>query len=273
MSHAPLAVLGGGNMSGAIYRGAVEAGRLDPQRVVVAEPLAERRAAFGQAVESSREALARLEELERAAGTAGQVLLAVKPQNLEDVGKEVAGKIGDRVVVSILAGTPSERVRAALGGACRVVRVMPNTPARIGRGMSAVAVGAAAVEADASLATELFQSVGKVVRIEEELMDAFTAVAGSGPAYVFLLAEAMADAAMSLGLPTDAADLAVRETIAGAGLLMAQEGATPAELRRAVTSPGGTTEAAVLAFEAAGLRDLVARALRAARDRGRELAG
>ncbi|MCH7873254.1 MAG: hypothetical protein IID33_16280 [Planctomycetes bacterium] len=167
----------------------------------------------------------------------------------------------------------------------RVIRVMPNTPARIGQGMTAIAMGCGAQAGDDALAQAIFAAVGEVVSIDETLMDAFTAVAGSGPAYVFYLAEAMSAAAVRLGFNQKQADLIVRQTIAGAGNLMVasvdeqtdptgQTGVplSPAALRAAVTSKNGTTYAATTRLDELGVMEAIITAVRAARDRGRELA-
>ncbi|MEO1512658.1 MAG: pyrroline-5-carboxylate reductase dimerization domain-containing protein, partial [Planctomycetota bacterium] len=152
-----------------------------------------------------------------------------------------------------------------------VVRVMPNTPARVRLGMSCLALGAGAEEADAAFALRLFGAIGEVVRVDESLVDAFTALAGSGPAYAFLLAEAMAGAGRELGLDPGDADRAARQTLLGAATLLSSSDRSAAELRDAVTSRKGTTAAALDVFEAGGFRELVERAMTAARDRGREL--
>lgn len=274
--HPLLAVIGGGNMAGAILRGAAAAGVVDVGRVVVAEPDEAKRAGLaklGVAVcPGAAEALRWVREREEAGG-AGQVMLAVKPQSLGAVGAELGPVFGAarRVVVSILAGTPSDRVRGVLGEAAAVVRVMPNTPAQVGKGVSGVSLGAGAVEGDEAFAVALFGGVGDVVRIDEGLMDAFTAVAGSGPAYVFYLAEAMVRGAEAVGFDREIALRVVKGTVAGAGALLDASGEEPGALRAAVTSKGGTTAAALGVFETAGVGESIVRAIAAARDRGREL--
>ncbi len=267
-----LAMIGGGNMARAIYDGGVERGVLDPGRVVVADPEPAKRKRFAQGVPTAVEAIERLEAIEGVAG--GVVLLAIKPQALAGLSEELSGRVAGsgRVVLSILAGTPSEKVQRALGPGLRVVRVMPNTPVSIGLGMSAVAPGDGASEEDAGFAERLFAAIGDVVRIGESQMDAFTAVAGSGPAYVFYLAEAMAAAAARMGFDQETAERIVRRTVAGASGLMDKSGEAPGELRRAVTSPGGTTASAIGVMEEAGMFETVVEALRAAKARGAELA-
>jgi pyrroline-5-carboxylate reductase len=203
-------------------------------------------------------------------------LLAVKPQVMETALPRVAGfGGGPTLFLSIAAGIPLARLEAALGAGTPVVRAMPNTPAAIGRGITALVGNAAAGEADLALAEALLAAVGETVRLPEEaLMDAVTAVSGSGPAYAFLLVEAMAAAGEAEGLPRDLALRLARTTVAGAGALANETGEEPATLRKNVTSPGGTTAAAldVLMAEDA-LPALVRRAVAAAASRSRELAG
>lgn len=266
-----MAVIGGGVMASAILDGARASGRL-PERVCVAEPDAARRGRFPEAVETASQAIRWLAGAEPAPG-AGAVLLAVKPQTFGAVSAELASAgVGARLVISILAGTTGARVRQGLGGACRVVRVMPNTPAQIGMGATALARSAGATDADVERVRELFLGVGEtVVALEESLMDAFTAVAGSGPAYLYMLAEAMERAALAIGLPSEHARSVVVATLAGAAELMRRSGADPRDLRERVTSRGGTTAEAMAVFERSGFGEIVSRAIVAARDRGREL--
>lgn len=274
----PLALVGGGNMAQAIVRGGLDAGVLHPHRVAVAEPDSGKRDAFRawgvRAVKTPEELVGWLTEAEAQPGL-GQVLLATKPQSLPEVGAQFAPLLGPgrRVVVSILAGTPSARVQAALGGEAAVVRVMSNTPAQVRRGTTAVCLGAGGQDGDEDLSMEVFSALGRVVRIDEPLMDAFTAIAGSGPAYVYYIAEAMIKGAMELGFDRDTAMWIVRWTIAGAGALLDATDQPPETLRAAVTSKGGTTAAAAAVFDECKLKDCIVRAVKAARDRGRELAG
>lgn len=276
--HPYLAIIGGGNMAQAILRGGTDSSALDPARIAVAEPDDGKRtelARYARAVvPSAAEALRWLEQQEPSPGS-GQVLLAVKPQSLEAVAQEIRPLLGERrrVVISILAGTPTRCIRELLGGAVAVVRAMPNLPAKVRRGVTAVALGEGAAPGDDEAAIRMFGGVGPtVVRIDESLMDAFTAIAGSGPAYVFYLAEAMAKAAVELGFDEATALRIVRETVAGSAAMLAEACDPPAALRAAVTSRGGTTEAAIRSMEADGVGAAIVRAIAAARDRGRELA-
>jgi len=271
MGECTLAIVGGGNMAGAILAGCARSGdpTLAPRRMVVAEPDGTRRAALAAL---GAEVVANARELGRWLAPSTQVLLAVKPQSLASAASDLKGLVSGRVVISILAGTASATVRSAVGADVRVVRAMPNLAAGIGQGVTAVAVGSGSDEGDAALAQRLFGAVGPlVVRIDESLMDAFTAVAGSGPAYVFHLAEAMARAAVEVGLEPGEAEAIVRQTIAGAAALLSNDGRSAAALRAAVTSRGGTTQAAIAVLDGRDVAGAIQAAVVAARDRGREL--
>ena len=204
-------------------------------------------------------------------GNASGVLLAVKPQDAPTALQTIAGSIGADGLVSIVAGLTTASIEERLGHGSSVVRAMPNTPARVGKGVTALATGSHATKATRNLAEAVFSSVGPVVWLDEEQLDAVTALSGSGPAYVFYLAEAMVDAGTQLGLPPDVASTLAFATIEGAGVMLQQTGELPATLRQQVTSPGGTTAAAIEVLESRKARDLIADALRAARDRSKEL--
>lgn len=275
----PLVIVGGGHMGQALMRGALDAGVLDPGRVAVLEPERGKRDLFRswglETPPNVADLLLWLEDEEDDAQRPGQILLAVKPQSLAEVGAELAPLLGTtrRVVISLLAGTPTAAVRTALGGHIAVVRTMPNTPAQIRRATTAIALGEGATPEDAQLATDLFGALGRVVPIQESLMDAFTAVAGSGPAYLFYLAEAMTRAAIEVGFDPDTAAWIVRWTLAGSAALLDMTDQPAATLRAAVTSRGGTTAAATKVLDEAGVMDAFVRAITAARDRGREMGG
>jgi len=267
-----VAIVGFGSMGSAIFAGAVGAGTVSAMDVLVVEPDVSRRAGavrLGAAESASGDAIGAWV----AERPGAQVLLAVKPQCLAVAAEEIrrGGLAAGTVVTSILAGTPSGKVREALGGGVRVVRAMPNLPANIGQGCTAICLGAEA--GDDAVAMELFHAIGPLtVRLDEDLMDAFTAVAGSGPAYLFYLAEAMERAATEQGFTADQAGVIVRQTLLGAAMLLAGRSESPQALRAAVTSRGGTTAAAVEVMEASGVMGAMSRAIRAARDRGREIA-
>jgi len=266
-----LALVGGGNMARAIVVGAIDAGVLRADEVVVADPMAPQRRVlekFGiRCVEHASELAPFLNQ-------ETQLMLAVKPQILAEAATDAQPLLDtSRVVISIIAGLPSARIRDLMGAGARVVRVMPNTPARVRRGMAAVALGAGAIDGDERLAEAVFDAIGDVVRIDESMMDAFTAVAGSGPAYVFYLAEAMQRAAEDLGFDAETADRIVRATVRGGGCLMSELlDHSPAELRAAVTSKGGTTAAAIDTMDSSRVMETVIDAVKAASARGAELA-
>jgi pyrroline-5-carboxylate reductase len=276
-SQDPVGVIGGGTIALAILRGAFDAGVLDPRVVAVADPDSVKRDIFrAMGVRAHKRAAEVVQWLQQAESLPGEgiLVLAVKPQSLASVAAEVAPELtpARRVIYTLLAGTPTTRVRALLGEQTAVVRVMPNTPVAIRRSTTAIARGDGAAEGDEARAVEIFTALGRVVTIDESLMDAFTAVSGSGPAYVYYLAEAMTRAALDVGFDQDTAQWIVRWTIAGAAALLDATDQPPATLRAAVTSKGGTTAAALSVLDAAEVMEAFARAVRAARDRGRELA-
>ncbi|MDR3466722.1 MAG: pyrroline-5-carboxylate reductase [Xanthobacteraceae bacterium] len=262
----PLALAGAGKMGGAMLSGWLARG-LAPQLVTVIDPQPsdEIRALVGHRG-------LRLNPADSA--PAATLIVAVKPQMFREAGEQLRALVGPHtLVVSIMAGVPIAAIEAVCGGA--VVRAMPNTPAAIGRGIT-VAVAAPTVSAaQRALADQLLRATGAVEwAAEEKLMDAVTAVSGSGPAYVFLLAEELARAGVAAGLPADLATRLARETVAGSGELLHRSDLDPAVLRQNVTSPGGTTAAALGVLMAPdGLAPLMQRAVAAATRRSQELAG
>ena len=260
-----LAMIGAGNMGGAIVRGAIATGVLAPGEILVVEPDASRRSAMAAL---GVRALASPGSLEGAS----TLLLAVKPQYFAEAAAALPRLPAATVVISIMAGLDSTHIRSALGGEVRVVRAMPNTPCQVGAGMTAIALGAGAVPGDEALAVRLFAAIGSTEVVDEALMHAVTAVSGSGPAYLFHLAEAMEAAARSLGFSGEQARRFVTQTLLGASRLLAESADDPARLRQAVTSKGGTTEAALGVMASRGFAEIVAQALTAARDRGAALA-
>lgn len=264
-----LGILGVGNMGGAIVRGVLRAALLPPEAVTVCDPLQEKvRALQAEAGVQSVTTPADL------AAAADLLLLAVKPQDARATLASLAPGVNtDRhCLVSIVAGVTTATLAAALPAGTRVVRVMPNTPALVGQGMTAVSPGAAATADDVAHVRQLFATVGKVVEVDETLMDAVTAVSGSGPAYVFHVAECLTAAAVAQGLADDVAAALVRQTLLGAATLLDQSPESAATLRERVTSPGGTTAAALAVLAdrdfAGGWREAIAAATR----RGAELA-
>jgi pyrroline-5-carboxylate reductase len=202
--------------------------------------------------------------------SADAALLAVKPQAFEGAARAVAS-VGIHRVLSIMAGVRTGAVEACLAPGARVVRAMPNTPALLGAGISAIAPGAHATVDDMSWAREVLSAVGLVEELPEYSLDAVTAVSGSGPAYIFMIAEAMIDAGVLAGLTHDVARRLVTHTIAGAGRMLVETGSDPASLREGVTSPGGTTAAALAVLEGRAIRSTFLDAITAATERSREL--
>ena len=201
------------------------------------------------------------------------VVVAVKPRDVALVVKALDGVVEDsQVIISLAAGVTTQTYESVLG-TVPVVRAMPNTPALVREGVTGIAAGNHAGVDQLEVARAVLGAVGSVRIMEETLMDAVTAVSGTGPAYVFLLAEALTEAAMREGLPRDVAESFVHQTIRGAGHLLTETGKSPARLRHEVTSPGGTTAAAMHVLEEKGFRALVEDAVRAAAVRARELGG
>ena len=265
-SNSTIAFIGGGNMAEAILKGLLSSGR-DKSELLVSEPLAERRAYLEEqyGISTTDDNLATVKE-------AGTVILSIKPQLVQEVVTDFAPVFNDtKLLISILAGIPTTTLQELLGGAARVVRVMPNTPALIGQGATAFCTGLYADEKDIVHAEGLFKSVGITCRVRESEMDAVTAVSGSGPAYIYLVIEAMTEGGVREGLDVDTARRLAVQTVAGAAGLVAASGEDPAELRRKVCSPGGTTIAAIEKLEQLNFAEALSSAVQCAAERSREL--
>ncbi|WP_326834592.1 pyrroline-5-carboxylate reductase [Amycolatopsis rhabdoformis] len=264
-----LAIIGGGNMGEALLAGMLAGPepKITAADVVVVE-LAEARAAYLR----ERYGVATTAEAGPAIRTAETVLLVVKPYHVDDLFAAVADDVNDsQLFVSAVGGVRISKLEALLPGKPAVVRCMPNTPVSVGRGVVAISAGTYAGEAELDRAQELFDAVGKVVRVEETRMDAITALSGSGPAYYFFLTEAMIEAGILLGLPRPLAEELVLANAAGAAEMLQLPDADPVRMRAAVTSPGGATIAAIRQFEERGVRAAVMAAIEAARDRAAEM--
>jgi pyrroline-5-carboxylate reductase len=262
-----IAFLGGGNMARALIGGLLRGGEAAALRV--SEPRAEARAELAQAF-----AIATHADNAEAAHGAALWVLAVKPQVMRAVCTALAplAQAEHPVVLSIAAGIRSDQIERWLGGDLAVVRAMPNTPALLGAGATALCANAKVDGAGRALVERVLGAVGVTCWIDdEEQMDVVTALSGSGPAYFFLLAEALEQAAVAQGLPREPARLLAAQTCLGAGRMLREDGAAAGELRQRVTSPGGTTAAALERFNAGGFAALVAEALDAATRRGAEL--
>ena len=258
--------LGSGQMAEAIARGLIEAKIVVADQVMASDISEARREVF-----ESFGAMATADNLD-VVRACDVLLVAVKPQNLNDLFKEIGAALsGSHLLVSICAGCPTTLFEAAAQEPFRVVRAMPNLPMRVRMGATAICAGRHATEEDMALARTIFGAAGSVVQVEERLMDAVTALSGSGPAYVYFLAEVMIEAGQREGLsPEVARELAI-QTMRGAAEMMGQEEASPEELRRRVTSKGGTTEAAFKSVENTGTRDALLVAIAAAAARAKEL--
>ncbi|TAN24127.1 MAG: pyrroline-5-carboxylate reductase [Actinomycetota bacterium] len=255
-------IIGGGKMGQALAHGILSANALKPESLGIVEVFEPLRAELGKEFPDCQ-ILARPQP-------ASSTLIAVKPDSVE----KLAGTLGEdhkHRVLSIAAGVSTAALEVWLGGRPSVIRAMPNTPAMLGHGMTALCGGRYASADDIQWAKSLMSAVGKVVVVKEVQIDAITAVSGSGPAYVFLVAEAMIEAAVSEGLGWDLARELVTQTIYGAGAMLSDGSQSPTILRQNVTSPGGTTAAGVGALEGAAVRAAFARAIAKARERSAEI--
>ncbi len=262
-----IAFLGAGNMATAIVRGVLAGGEVRASEIGATDLRQE--AVDALADELGIRALANNRE---ACSWAEIVVLAVKPQVLSSVLQEIADVVrADHLVVSIAAGVSAERIGRELNGRGRIVRAMPNTPALVGEGATAVARGPNAEEADLAVVERLLATTGAVVRIEERLMDAVTGLSGSGPAYAFVAIDALSDAGVRAGLTRDVATQLAAQTLLGAAKMVLATGEHPAKLKDMVTSPGGTTIAAIEALDRAGFRSALHDAVAASAARSREL--
>lgn len=262
-----LGFIGAGNMAEAIARGIVRSAIFSSNEIHAVDPNPDRQRLFNQEIGITCKS-----DCYKAAAGSDVVIMAVKPFVMEEALNKIAPLLKpESLIISIAAGISTASIEKTLGGNRRVIRVMPNTPMLVGKGMSGIARGKHATDDDMILAERIFASAGKVVRVEENLIDAITAVSGSGPAYVFFLAEAMAQAGKAVGLDEAQANLLARQTVIGAAVLLEQAAETPAELRRKVTTPKGTTQAAIETMEAGDFVGMMTKAIEAAAKRSKEL--
>lgn len=262
-----IAILGGGVMGETLLGALLRAGHSSGQ-LVVAEKIDER------AEQLRRDHGVEVTDPTSATEGADVVLVVVKPQDVVPVLTEVAPAIGsEAVVVSLAAGITTATIESVVGAQTAVVRAMPNTPAVIGQGMFGISAGTSVTDEHLRLVRELLESGGVVAIVDESQQDAVTAVSGSGPAYVFYLAEAMIAGGIEAGLDPDIARTATIQTLKGAAALLESSGEAPAELRRQVTSPNGTTHAAITTFDAHEVKAGLAAGLRACAARSAELSG
>ncbi len=264
-----LGFLGAGTMSGALVKGLLHAG-VTPERIAVSDVKTERldelRARHGIRGTSDNRALVRECDV---------IVLAVKPQVIDAILSEIAPDVtGEKLIVSVAAGVPLDALEAQLPASSRVVRAMPNTPVTVQAGATAIASGTHARADDMRIARELFEAVGRAVVLDQSLLDAVTGLSGSGPGYVMVIIDALADGGVKMGIPRDTALLLAAQTVFGAASLVLQSGEHPGRLKDMVASPGGTTIAGLHALERGCLRatliDAVEAAAKRAADLGRE---
>ena len=259
-----IGVLGVGNMGGAILEGLFKKKLAEPSQVYVCDKIKEKAAQFA--------AQWKTKIIPDATGLVNQtdvLLLAVKPQDLQELGPGLKTQLNKlHTVISILAGTPIAKIKEAVGENASIVRAMPNLGAKVGEAITALT---SVHNRSLGLAEKIFSGCGKTVILEEKYFDLVTAISGSGPAYFFLLMELLAKEAEAQGLSEKVARELAVQTAVGAGLLAKGSEFSPAELRRQVTSKGGTTEAALNVFENEGLARIISRGVQAALQRGREL--
>lgn len=271
-----LGFIGGGNMAEALAHGLIQNKVFKPSEIIASDVAPERRRKLARGLK-----IVTTDDNLEVVRDSGAIVLAVKPQTINAVMAELAAQLAKpakrpaskgKLFISIAAGVTLERLTHGLGKLARVIRVMPNAPAMVGHGMAAMVRARGATPADEAFALKIFNAVGDAVALKDErLLDVVTALSGSGPAYVYLFAKAMADAAESEGIPRELALRMALKTIRGAEHLMRESKREVAQLIRAVASPGGTTEAALRRFAEHGFSDIVASALHAASDRSREL--
>jgi pyrroline-5-carboxylate reductase len=262
-----LGFLGAGNMAGALIKGLLHAGAMDAQSIwasdVKAERLKQLEAAHGIRVTTDNHAMVRAVDT---------LVIAVKPQVVDKALAAVAGDVREgTLVISVAAGVPIAAIEARLPDGAHVVRTMPNTPATALAGATAISAGTHATEADMDVARAMFEAVGRVVTLEESLLDAVTGLSGSGPAYVMLIIEALADGGVKVGLHRDTALLLAAQTVYGSAKLLLETGEHPGRLKDMVTSPGGTAIAGLHTLESGALRRTLMDAVEAATIRSGQL--
>ncbi len=268
LSGRKLALIGAGNMGEALVRGLITANLVKAQNVVATAPRAERRAELEKVY-----GIAAMADNVAAVKDADIVLLGVKPQILSKVLEQIAPAVTQSkpLILSVAAGFTIDSIEQRLGEGARIVRAMPNTPALVGFGATAIAMGIHTSTEDLAHAQAIFQAVGFVTVVDESLLDAVTGLSGSGPAYVFMIIEALADAGVKVGLPRRQAQALAAQTVLGSAKLLLETGLHPGVLKDQVTSPGGTAIAGLHTLEQGGLRTTLINAVQAATERSKEL--
>lgn len=259
--------LGGGKMGGALAKGILAAKLAPARNIIVSEPVAALRAALAREIK-----VRTTDSNAEAVQAADIILLAVKPDVVPTVLLGIKSAFTPRkLLISVCAGVTLETLQSGLAPFARVIRVMPNTPALLGAGAAAFARGKNATAEDAELAQKILGAVGLVVELPEKLLDAVTGLSGSGPAYVFVMIEALSDGGVAMGLPRDVATRLAAQTVLGAAKMVLETGQHPGALKDAVASPGGTTIEGLAALEAGKVRAAFISAVRAATEKSKQL--
>jgi pyrroline-5-carboxylate reductase len=266
-SNLTVGFLGAGKMASALASGLLNAGIAAKENIVASDVSPQARSAFAAALGAKTTGFN-----PDVAKSCAVLIVAVKPDQVEELLHEIAPELNERhLIVSIAAGVTLARMEAALPPGTRVVRVMPNTPALVGASASGFALGKAATSEDAHLVTRLFSAVGVAYQVKESLLDAVTGLSGSGPAYVYMIIEALSDGGVAAGLPRDVATKLAAQTVLGGAKMVLETGMHPGALKDMVTSPGGTTIEGLHELEKAGLRAGLMNAVRAAAEKARRL--
>lgn len=259
--------LGAGKMATALAKGVVSAGLVKPAQIRASDPLPAALTAFKK--ETGAKTIASNVAV---ADFANVLIIAVKPAHVAELLEEIRPKLRpEHLVISIAAGVPISKLENGLGGDARVIRVMPNTPALVSASATAYALGKTATAADAALAQRLFSSVGIAFQVKENLLDAVTGLSGSGPAYIYLIIEALSDGGVAAGLPRDIATKLAAQTVFGSAKMVLETGQHPGTLKDNVTSPGGTTIEGLHELEKGKVRGVLINAVRAATEKSRKL--
>lgn len=259
--------IGAGRMATALAKGFIEAKLATASQIVAADPVPAASEQFAQATGGKLVA-----DNRRVVAESQIIFLAIKPQQMADVLRELQGQItAKHLVVSIAAGIPLATLANGLGSGPRLVRVMPNTPCLVGQGASGYCLGPGATADDGALVGRLLGAVGRAFQVDEKLLDAVTGLSGSGPAFVFVMIEALSDGGVRMGLPRAVAQALAAQTVLGAAKMVLETGEHPGVLKDQVASPGGTTIAGLAALEAGGLRSALIAAVEAATKRSAEL--
>lgn len=257
--------IGIGNMGQAIINGLIESGLVAKSNILAYDSDTKKRAI------AKKYGIKTAKNNQDLVAKANIILLAVKPQVIDDVVKEIKDKVSEsKTIISIAAGITTGHIERLLGKV-RVIRTMPNTPALIRQGITAISKGKFATKKDEKIAQDIFSSVGETIKIEESQMDAVTALSGSGPAYLFLTIEALIDGGMKVGLSRKNAEILTKETLLGAARMAVETGENASILRKKVTSPGGTTEAALKYLNKKNFSKILAEAIKVAAKRSKEL--